>query len=111
MKFPLEAGPYVVKSRAALPVIDNMLKSMGFPSRVAINYDPHQMISKRRHANNNKHFEHTEVVGVREVANWEDYPKQAPDNVCMEMDSVSSLPGNYPPPMDLSDVIAATGNV
>ena len=47
MKFPWEAGPYAVKSRVALPVIDNMLNSMGFPLGVAINYDPHQMISKR----------------------------------------------------------------
>ena len=44
MKFPWEAGPYVVKSRASLPVIDNMLKSMGFPMGVAINYDTHHMI-------------------------------------------------------------------
>ena len=69
MKFPWEAGPYVVKSRDALPVIDNMLKSMGFLLGVAINYDPHQMISKRRQANNNKPFEHTEIAGIREATN------------------------------------------
>ena len=69
MKFPKEARPYVVKSRASLPIIDNMLKSMGFHMGVAINYDPHQVISKRRHANNNKPFEHTEVSELREEAN------------------------------------------
>ena len=69
------------------------------------------MISKRRHANNNKPYEHREVAGLRGEANWEDYPNQAPDNVCMEMDFVSSLPGNNSPPMDLSDVVAATRNV
>ena len=63
------------------------------------------MISKRRQANNNKPFEHIEVVGLKEAANWEDYPNQAPDNVYMEMDFVSSLPGNNSPPMDLSDIV------
>ena len=48
IKFPWEEGPYVVKSRAALPIIDNLLKSMGFSLGVVINYDPHQVISKRR---------------------------------------------------------------
>ena len=69
MKFPWEAGPYVVKSKVALPVIDNMVKSMGFPLGVAINYDPHQMISKRKKGNNNKHFEHIEVAILREATN------------------------------------------
>ena len=111
MKFRWEVGPYVVRSRVALPVIDNMLKSMGFPSRVAINYDTHQMISKRRQDNNNKPFEHIEVAGLREETNWEDYPNQAPDNVCMEMDYVSSLLGNNSPPMDLSNIVVAARNV
>ena len=69
MKFPWEAGPYVVKSRATLPIIDNLLNSMGFSLGTAINYDPHQVISKRRQENNNKPFEHTEVFGLREAAN------------------------------------------
>ena len=44
MKFPWEVGPYVVKSRASLPIIDNILKSMGFSLGTAINYYPHQVI-------------------------------------------------------------------
>ena len=30
IKFLCEEGPYVVKSRVALPIIDNLLRSMGF---------------------------------------------------------------------------------
>ena len=111
MKFPWEVGPYIVKNRASLLVIDNTLKSMGFPLGFAINYDPHQMISKRRHANSNKYFEHTEVARLREVTNWGDYPNQALDNVYMEMDSMSSLRGNNSPPMDLSNIVVAARNV
>ena len=72
MKFPWEAGPYVVKSRDSLPIIDNLLKGMGFSLGTTINYDTHQVISKRRQENNSKPFEHTEVAGLREATNWED---------------------------------------
>ena len=66
--------PYVVKSRDDLPIIDNLLNNMGFSLGTTMNYDPHQVISKGRHENNNKTFERTEVAGLREEANWEDYP-------------------------------------
>ena len=66
IKFPWEEGPYVVKSRYALPTIDNLLKSMGFSLGAAINYDLHEVISKRSHANKNKPFEHTEAARLRE---------------------------------------------
>ena len=41
IKFPWEEGPYVVKSRDALPIIDNLLRSMRFSLGDASNYDPH----------------------------------------------------------------------
>ena len=69
IKFPSAIGPYVVKSRVSLPMIYNLLKSMGFYLGAYINYDPHQVISKRKQANQNKPFEHTEVAGLREEAN------------------------------------------
>ena len=69
IKFPWEEGPYVFKSRVALPIIDNLRKRMGFSLGDSINYDPQKVISKRRHANKNKPFEHTEVAGLREEDN------------------------------------------
>ena len=111
IKFPWEEGPYVVKSRVALPIINNLLISMGFSLGVAINYDPHQVIYKIREANKNKPFEHTEVDGLREAANWEDYANKAPDNINMGQDLVSSIPGNNSSPMDLSNIVAVAGNI
>ena len=84
IKFPWEEGPYVVKSRASLPIIDNLLGSMGFYLGATINYDPHQVISKRRHENKNKTSEHIEVARLIEEANWEHYPNKTPDNISME---------------------------
>ena len=68
INFPYEIGPYTVKSRTALPLVDSLLKSMGFSLGQAINYDPHQIISKRRWDNNDNSFKHTEIVGLREAA-------------------------------------------
>ena len=48
INFSRKVGPYSVKSRAALPLVNNLLRSMGFLLRQAINYGPHQVISKRR---------------------------------------------------------------
>ena len=70
---------------------------MGFSLRAAINYDPHQVISKIRHANKNNPFEHTKLSGLREAADWENYYNNTPDNISMEQDSVSSIPENNPP--------------
>ena len=41
INFPWKIGPYIVKSRATLPLVDNLLRSMGFLLGQAINYDPH----------------------------------------------------------------------
>ena len=45
-----------------------------FQTNVAINYDPHHIISIRKQVNKNKPFEHQEVERLVEKANWFDYP-------------------------------------
>ena len=45
------------------------------------------------------------------MVNWEDYPNKTPDNINMEQDSVSSIPGNNSPPTVLSNIVAAAGNI
>ena len=98
IKFPWKVGPCTIKSRAALPLADNLLRNMGFLLGQSINYDPHQVISKRRHTDKNNPFKHTEVAGLREAANWDDYPKHIAKDVSMEQNSTSSLPRKIPPP-------------
>ena len=72
--FPWELKPYTFRSRAAFPLVTNLLRGIEFSPGQAINYDPHQVISKRRKAHKCRPFEHTEVPGLREVANWDDFP-------------------------------------
>ena len=84
---------------------------MGFSLGAAIDYDPHRVISKRIQENKNKTFEHTEVPGLGEEANWEDYPNNTPYYISMEQDCVSPVLGNDSSPMDLSNIVAVVGNI
>ena len=92
INFPWGIGPYTVKNRTSLPLVDSFLKSMGFSLGQAINYDPHQIIYKRRQDNKNNPFKHTEIAEIREVANWEYYPNYATKDINMEQGFASSLP-------------------
>ena len=73
IKFPWVVGPFIIKSKVSFPIMDNLLKEMRFQRFPTINYDPHHVISIRRQVNKNKPFEHYEVEGMSESANWTYY--------------------------------------
>ena len=58
IKFTLKAGPFVIKNKFSLPLIEILIRGMGFPTEAAINYDRHRIVSNRRKSNKNKPFEH-----------------------------------------------------
>ena len=62
-------GPFIIKSKDALHVIESLLKEMGFQRVSPTNYDPHHIISIRKQVNKNKPFEHQEVEGLDEKEN------------------------------------------
>ena len=66
-------GPFIIKSKVALPLIEGFIKEMGFQTNTAINYDPRHIISIRKQVNKNMPFEHQEVEGLVEKENWLDY--------------------------------------
>ena len=45
IKFPLKVGPFIVKSKYALPVIEGLLQDINFMKESNINYDSHHVIS------------------------------------------------------------------
>ena len=104
IKFPWAIGPFVIKNKAALPLIESMLREMGFPTEAAINYDPHHIIFIRRQANKNKPFEHHEVASLPETSNWSDDPQEKQGNYGMEEDSTSSIQGKNSPPLGTSSL-------
>ena len=93
IKFPWIVGPLVIKNKVALPIIESLLREMGFPVEAAIDYDPHHVISNRRQANKNKPIEHFKVAGLSEEKNWMDYPKDINNVGNMQEYSLSSTPG------------------
>ena len=70
-KFNANIGPFIVKSRSTLPVVERFLKDMNFREAKILRYDPHHIISQRRLQNNNVPFEHQEVEGLEKLANLE----------------------------------------
>ena len=76
IKYPSVVGPFIIKNKVALPMINSFLKEMGFFKEGVINYDPHHAISNRRQALKRKHFEHDEGSGSVEASNWSDYPHE-----------------------------------
>ena len=90
IRFPWVVGPFIIKNKASLPMIERLLREMGFPNEAAINYDPRHIISIRTQVNKNKPFKHFEVAGLPESANWLDYPHETQGDVDMQEDSASS---------------------
>ena len=48
VKFPWVVGPFIIKNKFALPVVESMLHGMNFKKYFAVNYEPHHVISQRR---------------------------------------------------------------
>ena len=64
---------------------------MGFFTEPAVNYYTHHVISNRRKALKRNPFEHEEIVGLEDAANWYEDPKETPKDTDMQEDSNSSL--------------------
>ena len=65
IKYPWAVGPFTIKDKGALTMVEGLLRDLGFEIEPAINYDPHQVISNKRKAQRRKPFKHKEAVGFR----------------------------------------------
>ena len=104
-------GPYTVNSRATLQLVTNLIRGMGFSLEQAVNYDPHQIISRRRKAHKCKPFEHTEILRLREAANWDDFPNPAPMDTSIERSTGSHMLGIASPQRELDKIVTIVGDV
>ena len=75
IKYHYNIGPFVIKVRSSLPVIEKFLKAMNFKEVDKIRYDPKQVISQRRKKNKYTPYEHEEVQDLGTIANLEN-PKE-----------------------------------
>ena len=44
IRYPWVVSPFIIKNRASLPMIQSLLKEMGFFIEFSINYDPHHVL-------------------------------------------------------------------
>ena len=61
--------------------------------------------------NKNKPFQHYEVEGLSEAANWMHYRKDINNGKNMQEYSLSSAPGISSPQQDLSSIVVATTHI
>ena len=97
--------PFYCQKKISLTKGRNSTQRERFEMEVAIDYDPHHIISNRRKANKSKPFEHVEVVGLVERANWMTYPRETNSDEDMPKNSTSALVEGSPQ-LDLSCIIA-----
>ena len=91
IKYPWVVVPFTIKNKGAFPMVEGLLRELGFETKPTINYDPHQVISNRRNAQKRNPFKHEEVVGLAEAANWSNYLKEAPKIVVLDEDPSSRI--------------------
>ena len=48
IKFPWKIGPFIIKDKVALLMVEGLMQEMNFKKDTPINYDPHHIISQRR---------------------------------------------------------------
>ena len=77
---------------------------------VAIDYDPHHIISNRRKANKSNPFEHVKVAGLVERANWMTYPGETNSDEDILKNSTFAL-AEGSPQLDFSCIIVAATQI
>ena len=70
---PWVVGPFIIKSKVSLPIVESLLQEMNFNKSIVVNYDAHHVISQRRQLDKKKAFEHQVVEGLAERDNWMEY--------------------------------------
>ena len=92
-------------------MIESLIKEMGFRIELAVNYDPHHVISNRRKSLKRNPFEHEDIVGSTDVANWLDYPKETHKDTDMQEDSNSFVREITSLNPDTSKLISTAENI
>ena len=64
IKYPWDVGPFVIKNKDYLPIIEGLLREMRFRIEPTVNYDPHHVILNRRKDLKRNPFKHEDIDGL-----------------------------------------------
>ena len=68
-KVPVIVGPFTVKNREAIELIDDMMACFGFAQYFSCQYDPLHIISKKRKREKRGNYEHQGTPEMEQMAN------------------------------------------
>ena len=68
-KVPITIGPFLVKNRATIELIDDIMACFGFASYFSCQYDPLHLISKKKKRQKRGNYEHQGTPEMDQMAN------------------------------------------
>ena len=68
-KVPITVGPFTVRNRAAIKLIDDMMSCFSFARDFSCQYDPLHIISKKRKRHKRDNYEHQGTLEMEQMAN------------------------------------------
>ena len=68
-KVPITLGPFTVKNKSAVELIDDIMACFGFQEEPSCQYDPHHIISNRRKKQKIIRYDHKGTVEMEQMAN------------------------------------------
>ena len=68
-KVPITVGPFTMRNKATIELIDDMMAYFGFVEDFSCQYDPHHLISKRRKRQKRGDYEHQGTPEMEKIDN------------------------------------------
>ena len=68
-KVPITIGPFIVKKKAAIDLIDDIMACFGFSLDFSCQYDPLHIISKKRKRQKRGNYEHQGTLEMEQMEN------------------------------------------
>lgn len=69
LKFPITVGPFIVRNKLAIELIDGIMACFSFITNEACKYDPLQIISKKKKRQKRGGYEHQGTPEMTQLAN------------------------------------------
>ena len=48
IRFTWAIGPFNIKNKDDIPLVESLIRDLGFPTMAGINYDPHDIVPEKR---------------------------------------------------------------
>ena len=68
-KVPITLGPFTVKNKSIVELIDDIMACFGFQEEPSCQYDPHHIISDRRKKQKRSRYDHKGTNEMEQMAN------------------------------------------